>query len=88
MWMTDDQRATPMTDAEAQDFADQLVTWAGTLAPRPRQALGEILVRAATAPLGGDALLRPRVPLLPDSTYDRFFVRLGERAPDLTIPEA
>ena len=86
--MTGDQAAEPMTDAEVQALADQLAGWAGTLAARPRQALGEILTRAATAPLGGAAPHSPRARLLSDSTYDLLFVRLGEQAPDLTIPDA
>ena len=86
--MTSDQPAGPMTDAETHALADLLAAWAGTLTARQRQALGEILTCAATAPLGGEAPCSPQVPLLTDSTDDRFFIRLGERAPDRTIPEA
>ena len=86
--MTSDQAAGPLTADEAVAFADLLAAWADMLSDRQRGALGEILIRAATAPSNGDKPTGFRGRLLPDPVYDLLFVRLQERAPDLTVPDA
>ena len=86
--MTSEPAPAPMSEGEARALADHLAAWADTLTSRQRQALGEILARAAVAPLNGLEPAGFRGRLLPDPTYDLFFARLQEVAPDLTVPDA
>ena len=74
-----------MTEAEAAALAEQLDAWVATLPPRRREALGEILARAAAVPTDAETG-QPRARLLPALVYDRFFDRLQALAPDLGIP--
>ena len=90
--MTNEPAPEPITGDEAVALADHLAAWADTLPSQQRWVLGEVLARAATAPDGGapgtiDQLGRG-VRRLSGPVYDRFFARLQERAPDLTVPDA
>jgi hypothetical protein len=80
--------AGPLTVDETRALADELAGRAGTLSARRRAALGEVLARAAVAPLHEEVAPRLRGPLLTDAMYDRLFARLGEVAPILTVPDA
>ena len=90
--MTNEPAPEPITADEAVALADHLAAWADTLPSHQRWVLGEMLARAATAPPAGDPntidQLGRRARRLSDPVYDRFFARLQEAAPDLTVPDA